>query len=214
MNFRMKLGGDKEEKHTGNEHYTEGYNAGYNNALEEMRRRSRGCADTLYSDHYPVEDRKRARSEQEHNVPSDDVHWPLGARQIGFVGEPPHHDSQRTPQHDPHQRESVSMIQDPVSMIMDMLVDVKQGQESIRQGMTSVKKLDPRLDSVLESATQVLENPPSTWAQYQHRKDFMGIARMEGKELLAALEARKPIQDIRKELTHTIAALFQLVSAQ
>lgn len=204
MSIRMTLGG-KEEKH--HEHYTEGYNAGYNSAVEEMRRRTRGFAESLYNEHYPPEDRRRVRSEHESHYPTGDIHWPMEARQIGFTGEPPRQDSRYAPQHNLQQH-------DPINMILDMLHDVKQGQEHIKQGMASAKKLDPRLDGVLESAAQVLENPPSTWAQYQHRKDFAGIAKMEGKELLAALEARKPIQDIRKELTHTIAALFQLVSAQ
>lgn len=198
MNFRMKLNNDHEDKPRGNEHYTEGYNAGYNNAMEEMRRRTRGYAAPL---------------DNEHHMPMDGIGWPLETRQIGFTGEPPRQNLPYTPQSNrpPH---TPPMNNDPMDTIMNMLHEVKQGQEHIKQGMAYAKKLDPRLEGVLESATKVLENPPSTWAQYQHRKDYAGIAKMEGKELLAALEAKKPIQDIRKELTHTIAALFQLVSAQ
>lgn len=213
MSIRMILGGGHRDKHHDGDHYTEGYNAGYNNAMDEMRRRTRGYASPLHDEHdmedrrrtrseHDVEDRRRTRSEHEHHYPNDDVHWPVEARQIGFTGEPPHHDSHYIPPYD------------PMNKIMDMLHDVKQGQEHIKKGMASAMKLDPRLEGVLESAVSVMENPPSTWAQYQHRKDFIGIAKMEGKELLAALEARKPMQDIRKELTHTIAALFQLVSMQ
>lgn len=200
MNFRMTLGGSKEEQHHGNEHYTEGYNAGYTSAVEEMRRRARG-----FSEHGTVEDRRgrRARSDYEQHYPVDDIHWPMESRQIGFTGEQP-----RSPRHmPPIQREDLNML-------MDMLNDVKMGQEQFKQGMTSALPLDPRFEGLLESATQVLSHPPATWAPYAHRKDFAGIAKMEGKELLAALDAKKPVQDIRKELTHTIAALFQLVSAQ
>lgn len=216
MNLRMTFGGgNQEEKPHGNEHYTEGYNAGYNNAMEEMRKQTRGFASPLQAI-YPVDEvenrRRRGRVRAEHDTshaPVDNIHWPVEARQIGFTGEPPRHDAHYVPQ-----QHNQPQQHDPIDMIMDMLQDMKAGQEHIKQGMASVKKLDPRLDSVLESATKVLENPPSTWAQYQHRKDFAGIAKMEGKELLAALEARKPMQEIRKELTHTIAALFQLVSIQ
>lgn len=204
MNYRMTLGGSREEKPHGNDYYTEGYNAGYNNAVEEMRRRARSYAASK-DDYDAPENRHRGRSQYD----NDNIHWPLDARQIGFTGVPPKQDSHYVPQQNRPQQHD-----DPMDKIMDMLQEVKQGQEHIKHGMASAKKLDPRLEGVLESATQVLENPPSTWSPYQHRKDFTGIAKMEGKELLAALEAKKPIQEIRKELTHTIAALFQLVSAQ
>lgn len=201
MGIRMTLGGEREGKHHGSEHYTEGYNAGYTHAVEEMRRRAR----SIHPMHDDIEDRRgrRARSEHEHHMPMDDVHWPIESRQIGFISEP-HERHMRMPGHEPYH--------DPMHMLMNMMHDLKEGQEHIKHGMASAtKKLDPRLEGVLESALQVMENPPSTWEQYKHLQDYRGIVKMEGKELLAALEAGKPIQDIRKELTHTIAALFQMV---
>lgn len=85
--------------------------------------------------------------------------------------------------------------------------------EHLEQGKAMVKKIDPRLVGVLEDAVKVLQSPPQTWPAYLHRKDYAGIAEMEGKELLAALKEKKPVSDIRKELTHTIAALFKLAAS-
>lgn len=105
--------------------------------------------------------------------------------------------------------------EDDMDALMRAVDELKEGQHQIMRGMMETRQtLDPRLDGVLETATGVLENPPVTWDTYLQRKDYAGIAKMEGKELLAALEAKKPMRDIRKELTHTIAALFQMVSEQ
>lgn len=179
MGILMKLGGREEEKRGDSSRYTEGYNAGYNNALEEMRRRRspRG----MYED---TENRRRgARSEED--------------RQIGFTGD--------------RARQNPS-VEDMLPGLMDMAHELKKGQERIMEHMGSVtEKLDPRLADVLESATHIMDNPPSTWEPYKHRGDYAGILKMEGKELLEALEARKPLKDIRKELTHTLAALFQIM---
>lgn len=179
MNFRMPLGGGKQD----NQPYTEGYNAGYNSAVEEMRRRTRSA-----DDYNATEARRRAEA---------DIHWPIEARRMGYVGEP-----QQTDHHD------------DMRMMMNMLHEVKEGQEQLKRGMTSaVKKLDPHMEALLETATTVLDAPPSTWEPYVKRQDYFGIAKMEGKELLTALEEHKPVKDIRKELSHTLAALLQLAAA-
>lgn len=78
-------------------------------------------------------------------------------------------------------------------------------------GMAS-KIIDPRLESILEDASKVMENPPHTWEAYLKRKQYDGIVRMEGKELMEALEEGKDAKDIKKELVHTIAALFMIMS--
>lgn len=78
-------------------------------------------------------------------------------------------------------------------------------------GMAS-KIIDPRLESILEDASKVMENPPHTWEAYLKRKQYDGIVRMEGKELINALEEGKDTKDIKKELVHTIAALFMIMS--
>lgn len=74
------------------------------------------------------------------------------------------------------------------------------------------KIIDPRLEAILEEAAKVMENPPHTWEAYLKHKQYDGIVRMEGKELIHALEEGKDAKDVRKELVHTIASLFFLMS--
>lgn len=199
VSFRMKLGGGHESE----QHYTEGYNAGYNMAMDEMRRRTRGYSPHQHHEDYDeVENRRRRRTRGEydgHDMPKDDVHWP-----IGFTHEYPVEDRRRRTRGEDDDR---------VDMLMDMVHSLKEGQEHIKRGMVSTaQKLDPRMAALLETATGVMENPPSTWDAYMKRADYLGIAKMEGKELLSALEAHKPIKDIRKELSHTLAALMMLAT--
>lgn len=201
LNLRMKLGGDHEGGHHSEHHYTEGYNAGYNTALDEMRRRTRSyLPPSHHDDHEDVESRRRrTRGEYDgHDMPRDDVHWP-----IGFAHEYPIEDRRRTRGEEDAR----------VDMLMDMVAGMKAEHEQLKRGLaSSVQKLDPRLGALLETATGVMENPPSTWDAYVKRGDYLGIAKMEGKELLAALEAHKPLKDLRKELSHTLAALLTLAT--
>lgn len=88
-----------------------------------------------------------------------------------------------------------------------------QGSDAMQHGMAAAKELAPALEGVLEDSVKVLQSPPQTWPAYLHRKDYVGIVKMETKELLNALEAKKPVVDMRKELTHTIAALFKLATS-
>lgn len=206
MGFRMTLGGEHSDKHhEGRHHYTEGYNAGYNTAVDEMRRRTRGYG--FYPDYDASGDMearrgRRARSEYtDPDMPHNDVHWP-----IGFAHEYPVEDRRRRARGEEDDR---------VDMLMDMMHDLKAEHEHLKQGMaSSMQKLDPRLVAVLETATGVMENPPSTWDAHMKRMDYLGIAKMEGKELLSALEAHKPVKEIRKELSHTLAALLMLATKQ
>lgn len=88
----------------------------------------------------------------------------------------------------------------------------KMGKGVAEQGMAASKIIDPRLEAILEDAVKVMENPPHTWEAYLKHKQYDGIARMEGKELMQALEEGKDAKDVKKELVHTIAALFMLMS--
>lgn len=91
-----------------------------------------------------------------------------------------------------------------------MAAEHQGGSSAAQHGMAVVKELTPDLEGVLEDSVKVLQSPPQTWPAYLHRKDYAGIVKMEAKELLNALEAKKSVADMRKELTHTIAALFKL----
>lgn len=228
MGLRMMLGG---EKHHQEEKYMEGYHVGYEHGMEEARRRTRGTWETerdadeemrrgrrtrseydmdeearrgrrtrgTYDDYAMEEEMRRRRSRG--FLPMDheyEGHYPPAPRQCAPFDHYPEEGAARP----------IGFRHEATSK------GASGGHEEGLMGMAqSLKKIDPRLVGVLESAVGVLDNPPSTWAQYMHRKDFAGIAKMEGKELMTALEAHKPVSDIRKELTHTIAALFQMVSA-
>lgn len=89
----------------------------------------------------------------------------------------------------------------------------KKVGELAGSGYASVKKLAPNLEGVLDDATKVIQNPPSTWPMYLQKHDYKGIAKMEGKELMAALESGKAPKDIRKELVHTVAALMLMAGS-
>lgn len=94
-----------------------------------------------------------------------------------------------------------------------MMHEMREMHDHImRKGSGATKMLAKPLEGVLEDATELLENPPSTWKKHLEKGDLAGIVKMEGKELLGALEEGKSPHEIRKEFTHTIAALLQAVS--
>lgn len=187
MGFRIPLGGRKDP--VGNDEYKKGYNDGYQDSVDVAAR----LID-------------RARKEEARDRAA---YWPPQepeSRRMGFGGE------------DTGDRgRGVYAPEDifPVAMLMDKLGKLEEGQERIRHKISeATEKIDPRLAGILESANDVMDNPPSTWEHFLKNKDFAGIAKMEGEELVAALEARKPLRDIRKELTHTIAALFKMATSR
>lgn len=192
MGFRIPLGGRKDPVE--NDEYKKGYDDGYKASFE----------DTAW-----LVDRARKAEARGRSGDDYQAHWSPQkpeSRRMGFGGE----DTE-----DRRRRAYAPEDSFPVAMLMDKLGKLEEGQEHIRHKISEATedKLDPRLAAVLEAAAEVMDNPPSTWSPYLHRMDYAGIAKMEGKELLTALEARKPLKDIRKELTHTIAALFQMMAA-
>lgn len=158
----------------------------------EMRRRRRSFMPG--DDEDDMEMRRRRRSSYDNHYPSDPNEEMRRrrmmdeGREIGF-GHPHPLEDMRAEMHE--MRKTLDGIKE--------------------KGYASVKKLAPNLEGVLEDASKVLEHHPQTWDMYMQRKDYRGIAKMEGKELLDALEAGKSPKEIRKELVHTIAALLQMV---
>lgn len=100
--------------------------------------------------------------------------------------------------------------------IAEMRAEMKQMrkmQEKLMEvGKASISKVSPKLGELIDEASMVIKNPPSTWPPYLQRGDFHGIVKMEGDELMEAIKDKKPVKDIKKELTHTIAALMLLIS--
>ena len=148
--------------------------------------------------------RRRTRSEMEPHMPwehwgddaAEDRHMPRGCDEEHYFPEQERHRIGYAAEHEaPH------------------MAAERHGGEAMHHGMAAVKELAPALEGVLEDSVKVLQSPPQTWPAYLHRKDYAGIVKMETKELLNALEAKKSVADMRKELTHTIAALFKLVTS-
>lgn len=86
----------------------------------------------------------------------------------------------------------------------DNLMQTAGVQNALCQGFGGVNA------KIVESVLKVLQNPPATWAAYLKNKDYAGIAKMEAKELMSAIEKHKAPADIHKEITHTIAALMRM----
>lgn len=63
---------------------------------------------------------------------------------------------------------------------------------------------------VAESIFDVVASPPPTWTDYLKKSDLPGIAKMEFGELMQAVQAKKPLTDLKKELFHTAAALLMV----
>ena len=81
------------------------------------------------------------------------------------------------------------------------------------RGVASVMESLPAVGGyakIVESVLKVLQTPSATWAAYLKNKDYAGIAKMEAKELMSAIEKHKAPADIHKEITHTIAALMRM----
>lgn len=69
--------------------------------------------------------------------------------------------------------------------------------------------MDP-MSNMLEDAMGVIQSPPKTWEPFVQKKDWTGIAKMEVKELQRALDSGKSPMEIKKELSHTVAALLKM----
>lgn len=66
------------------------------------------------------------------------------------------------------------------------------------------------IPDIVGAAVEVIGNPPDTWPSYLRGEDYIGIFRMEGNELIQAVEGGKPLRAVDRELTHTTAAMLLL----
>lgn len=66
----------------------------------------------------------------------------------------------------------------------------------------------PEIRGIMEDAIKVMRNPPSTWQPYLKTRNIGAIAHMEFGELLKAFEEHKSFNAIRKEVVHSLAAMF------
>lgn len=84
--------------------------------------------------------------------------------------------------------------------------------EQMEAATSHLGGVDP-MANVIEDAMGVMSTPPKTWEPYIQKKDWSGIAKMEVKELQRALEAGKSPVELKKELSHTIAALLKMFNS-
>lgn len=71
-------------------------------------------------------------------------------------------------------------------------------------------KLFSAFPGVAESVFGVVASPPETWTEYLKKADFAGIAKMEFGELMKAVQEKKPLPALKKEIMHTAAALLMV----
>lgn len=71
------------------------------------------------------------------------------------------------------------------------------------------RKLEEKLEGMMESAISVSMNPPDTWKPYLEGKDMVGLVEMESKELVGVLKKHAPAADVHREMVHTLAAMLR-----
>lgn len=155
-------------------------------------------------------------------APSDDGRdgWYAPRQRMGYLGdheehEDPWEDRRGTRDEYQHQHTYGYYPPDPQRMMMRMheLEKEKKQLEQAMQRMPMVHEMNSelieKLEDLFNEAVEVASNPPETWDEYLQKKDFAGIVSMESKELLDELKQKKLPKEIKKELTHTIAALLR-----
>ena len=75
--------------------------------------------------------------------------------------------------------------------------------------MRPSRKLEEKLEGMMESAISVSMNPPDTWKPYLEGKDMVGLVEMESKELVGVLKKHAPAADVHREMVHTLAAMLR-----
>lgn len=159
------------------------------------------------------------------SMPSDDGRdgWYAPRQRMGYLGDPEGHDEPEDPWESRRGDRNEYQPQhtygyyppDPQRMMMRMheLEKEKKNLEQAMQRMPMVHELHPelveKLEKLFNEAVDVAANPPETWDEYLQKKDFAGIVSMESKELLEELKQKKLPKEIKKELTHTLAALLR-----
>ena len=68
-----------------------------------------------------------------------------------------------------------------------------------------------KASEMVSEAEEVLSSPPPTWGPYLQKKDYIGLVKMEAREMLSAVENNKSPEDIKKEVKHVLAAVLKLI---
>lgn len=152
------------------------------------------------------------------NDDREDMHEDLWPKMR--MGDPQHRGNDTRSSHwdKPGEYHYPADMMDPmqISMRMKELDEEKAQLERTMQQLHSMPMadaLDPKLAEKLEElfseAVEIAANPPDTWKDYLRKKDYAGIVGMESKELLEELKKNKLPKDLKKEITHTLAAIIR-----
>lgn len=180
---------------------------------EEMRRR-RGHEENPWHSHHPDFDDDAKAMEMRRRRGHEENPWHSHHPDFGDDDEDMEMRRRRSHYYPDEDRKRMGYVRDTHDDLRATLHDISHKlDKALEGGYASVKTLAPNLEGVLDDAAALLEDCPKTWEPYLKHKDYLGIAKMEGTELLRAIEAKKPKEAMRKELVHTVAALLQLASA-
>lgn len=158
--------------------------------------------------------RRRRRSRYEGGDTMHDGHQ----RPMGFIS------PSNTEYESQNNVESLQRMRSEMRALMDDYNEMRAHLGSMKEQMGSVmtafdaslkpvlNKLDGAAPELIESAVQVLKQPPHTWGEYLSKKDYAGILNMEFGELKKALDAKKPASALKKEMTHTLAAMLKMLA--
>lgn len=205
MSLRLMLGGKRH--HEDHEAEARRRARSHHDDDMDMRRRPR----SYYDD--DEMDMRRGRPRSHHDDDMDMRRRTRGAEDAFYPWmDNPHHmympHHHYMPEHE--RRIGFDGRRDEMDELRAEMHHLKHEHEKLKKGYASFKELAPNMEGVLEDAAHLIHNPPETWSAYMKRGDLAGIARMETKELVAALEVKRPPKELRKEFVHTIAALMQL----
>lgn len=158
------------------------------------------------------------------SMPSDDGRdgWYAPRQRMGYLGTASPDDMWESNSNSPVQWENRrggarSMNREDMMMRMRELDEershLEHAMQQMGQHIPMVDELNPelvkKLEEVFTEAVDIASNPPGTWEEYLRKKDFAGIVSMESKELLEALKQKKLPKEVKKELTHTLAAILR-----
>lgn len=90
---------------------------------------------------------------------------------------------------------------------------LEHAMKSMESSIPMMDDMNPelveKLESVFGEAVAIASDPPETWNKYIEKEDYAGIVGMESKELVDALKQKKLPKEVKKELTHTLAAILR-----
>lgn len=76
---------------------------------------------------------------------------------------------------------------------------------------TPLSTVKSKASEMVSEAEEVLSSPPPTWGPYLQKTDYIGLVKMEAREMLSAVENNKSPEDIKKEVKHVLAAVLKLI---